>query len=153
MVSPTEPSPDHSRFNVYLSTDSNASLCGMGKLILVSKPRQLFFALYSRRSSNAGPADTSKLRNLRPRSMSVPASEGVTRFRVSVTVEATLALLHVSVFLFLAGLIVSLLKIHHIIAYVVFAAMAVCSHVYAAITVIPVICHDSPYTSPFSAPS
>lgn len=44
--------------------------------------------------------------------MSVPASAltlpRVTRFRVSVTVEANLALLHISVFLFLAGLIVSL---------------------------------------------
>jgi hypothetical protein len=81
-------------------------------------------------------------------------AEGVTRFRVSVTVEAIPALLHVSVFLFLAGLIVSLFTIYHTIAYVVLAATAVCSLVYAqaAITVMPVICHDSPYTSPFSAP-
>ena len=80
-------------------------------------------------------------------------AEGVTRFRVSVTVEAIPALLHISVFLFLAGLIVSLFTIHHTIAYVVLAATAVCSLVYAAITVMPVICHDSPYTSPFSAPA
>jgi hypothetical protein len=78
-------------------------------------------------------------------------AEGVTRFRMSVTVEAIPALLHISVFLFLAGLIVSLFAIHHTIAYVVLAATAVCSFVYAAITVMPVICHDSPYTSPFSA--
>ncbi|KAF8490247.1 hypothetical protein F5888DRAFT_1742198 [Russula emetica] len=78
-------------------------------------------------------------------------AKGVTRFRVSVTVEAIPALLHISVFLLLAGLIVSLFRIHHTIAYVVLAATAVCSLVYAAITVMPVICHDSPYTSPFSA--
>lgn len=78
-------------------------------------------------------------------------AEGVTRFRVSVTVEAIPALLHISVFLFLAGLIVSLFTIHHTIAYVVLTATAVCFLVYAAITVMPVICHDSPYTSPFSA--
>jgi hypothetical protein len=80
-------------------------------------------------------------------------AEGVTRFRVSVTVEAIPALLHISVFLFLAGLIVSLFAIHHTIAYVVLAATAVCSLVYATITVMPAICHDSPYTSPFSAPA
>ena len=78
-------------------------------------------------------------------------AEGVTRFRVSVTVEAIPALLHISVFLFLVGLIVSPFTIHHTIAYVVLTATAVCFLVYAAITVMPVICHDSPYTSPFSA--
>jgi Family of unknown function (DUF6535) len=80
-------------------------------------------------------------------------AEGVTRFRVAVTVEAIPALLHISVFLFLAGLIVSLFAIHHTIAYVVLAATAVCSLVYAGITVMPVICHNSPFTSPFSAPA
>lgn len=80
-------------------------------------------------------------------------AEGVIRFRVSVTVEAIPALLHISVFLFLAGLIVSLFAIHHTVAYVVLAATAACFLVYAAITVMPVICHDSPYTSPFSAPA
>ena len=80
-------------------------------------------------------------------------AEGVTRFRVSVAVEAIPALLHISVFLFLAGLVVSLFTIHHTVAYVVLAATAICSVVYAAITVMPAICHDSPYTSPFSAPT
>ena len=79
-------------------------------------------------------------------------AEGVTRYRVPVTVEAIPALLHISIFLFLAGLVVSLFTIHHTIAYVVLAATAVFSLVYAAITVMPVICHDSSYTSPFSAP-
>jgi hypothetical protein len=72
---------------------------------------------------------------------------------VSVTVEAIPALLHISVFLFLAGLIVSLFTIHHTIAYIILAATAVYYLVYAAITVMPVICHDSPNTSPFSAPA
>jgi hypothetical protein len=70
---------------------------------------------------------------------------------VAVTVEAIPALLHVSVFLFLTGLVISLFTIHHTVAYVVLAATAICFLVYTAITVMPVIYYDSPYTSPFSA--
>ena len=54
-------------------------------------------------------------------------------------------------FLFLAGLVVSLFNIHHTVAYVILASSVACAVVYAAITVMPAIFHDSPYTSPFSA--
>ena len=66
--------------------------------------------------------------------------------------EAIPALLHISVFLFLTGLVISLVNIHHTVGYVVLAACVACAAVYAAITVLPAIYHDSPYTSPFSAP-
>ncbi|KAI0290714.1 hypothetical protein BC826DRAFT_912919, partial [Russula brevipes] len=45
-------------------------------------------------------------------------AEGVDRFRVAIVVEAIPALLHVSVFLFLAGLVISLFDIHPTVAYV-----------------------------------
>jgi hypothetical protein len=77
----------------------------------------------------------------------------VKRFHVTVIVEAIPALLHISVFLFLAGLIISLFTIHHTVAYIVLATTVVCTLVYTAITVMPAIYHDSPYTSPFSAPA
>ncbi|KAI9462743.1 hypothetical protein F5148DRAFT_949117, partial [Russula earlei] len=77
-------------------------------------------------------------------------AEGVDRFHVVVAVEAIPALLHVSVFLFLAGLVVSAFNIHHTVAYTVLASTAVCALVYLVITVLPAIYHDSPYTSPFS---
>ena len=79
-------------------------------------------------------------------------AEGVSRFHLPIIVEAIPALLHISVFLFLAGLVISLFNIHHTIGYVVLAASVACAVVYAAITVLPAIYHDSPYTSPFSAP-
>lgn len=158
-----DPCPDHSLFNVYLSAvqytaDSTASLCGLGKLSLVlSLVISLFCSLlatlqqrWARRYLQVTQPHVAIHERARIRSY---FAEGLTRFRVSVTVEAIPALLHISVFLFLAGLIVSLFTIHHIIAYVVLAATAVCSLVHAAITVMPVICHDSPYTSPFSAPA
>jgi len=72
---------------------------------------------------------------------------------VPVTVEAIPALLHISVFLFLAGLIISLFTINHTVAYVILSAIVVFSLVYTAITMMPVIYHDSPYTSPFSTPA
>jgi hypothetical protein len=78
-------------------------------------------------------------------------AEGVDRFRVAIVVEAIPALLHVSVFLFLAGLVISLFDIHPTVAYVALAATAVCALVYAVITVLPAFWHDSPYTTPFSA--
>jgi Family of unknown function (DUF6535) len=80
-------------------------------------------------------------------------SEGVSRFHVQIAVEAIPALLHMSVFLFLAGLVVSLFTIHHTVAYVILSAVVACFLVYTAITLMPVIYHDSPYTSPFSKPA
>ncbi|KAH9983423.1 hypothetical protein BJV74DRAFT_797411 [Russula compacta] len=80
-------------------------------------------------------------------------AEGVTRFQVPVAIEAIPALLHVSVFLFLAGLVISLFSIHHTVAYVVLAASTGGAMVYTVITVMPVIYHDCPYTSPFTAPA
>ena len=80
-------------------------------------------------------------------------AEGVTNFHLDVAVEAIPALLHVSVFLFLTGLVISLFNIHHTIAYVVLASSVACVVVYTAITVMPAIYHNSPYTTPFSAPA
>jgi hypothetical protein len=80
-------------------------------------------------------------------------AEGVARFHAPIVVEAIPALLHVSVFLFLAGLVISLFNIHHTLAYVVLTATSVCVVVYAIITMMPAIYHDSPYTTPLSAPA
>jgi len=78
-------------------------------------------------------------------------AEGVSRFHLPIIVEAIPALLHISVFLFLAGLVISLVAIHHTVGFIVLAASFACAVVYAVITVLPTIYHDSPYTSPFSA--
>jgi hypothetical protein len=59
----------------------------------------------------------------------------------------------ISVFLFLAGLVISLFIIHYAVSCVILSTAFVCSLVHAAITVMPVIFHDSPYMSPFSAPA
>ncbi|KAI0246354.1 hypothetical protein BJV78DRAFT_1086515, partial [Lactifluus subvellereus] len=76
--------------------------------------------------------------------------EGAIRFHLPLAVDAIPALLHVSVFLFLAGLVISLFSIHHTIAYIILTATIVCAIVYITITVMPVIHPASPYHSPFS---
>ncbi|KAH8989262.1 hypothetical protein EDB92DRAFT_1799713, partial [Lactarius akahatsu] len=78
-------------------------------------------------------------------------AEGVERFHLAFAVEAIPALLHISVFLFLTGLVISLFTIHHTIAYIILAATVTGGIVYTLITVMPVFCHNSPYHSPFSA--
>ncbi|KAH9166550.1 hypothetical protein EDB89DRAFT_2232827 [Lactarius sanguifluus] len=78
-------------------------------------------------------------------------SEGVERFHLAFAVEAIPALLHISVFLFLTGLVISLFTIHHTIAYIILAATVAGGLVYMMITVMPVFYHNSPYHSPLSA--
>ncbi|KAI0302899.1 hypothetical protein B0F90DRAFT_1713364 [Multifurca ochricompacta] len=77
-------------------------------------------------------------------------AEGAARFHIDWAVEAIPSLLHISVFLFLAGLVISLWQIHLVVASAVLASTSVCVSVYVTITVIPVFCHDSPYHSPLS---
>jgi hypothetical protein len=77
-------------------------------------------------------------------------AEGVDRFNIHVAVGALPALLHISVFLFLGGLVISLFTIHHTVAYIILSATIVCLLFYAAITVMPIMYHDSPCTSPFT---
>jgi hypothetical protein len=106
----------------------------------------------------AGLANTSIWCNLRLRSISVPTSApSLPRCHLlsySAIVEAIPALLHISVFLFLAG--PRHVPLHHsphrFVLYVNLSATLVYSLVYAAIMV-PIVYHDGPYTSPISAPA
>ena len=77
-------------------------------------------------------------------------AEGVDRFYLPFAVEAIPTLIHISMFLFFTGLVISLFSIHHTIAYIIFAATVVCGLVYMAITLMPVFYHNSPYQSPLS---
>ena len=78
-------------------------------------------------------------------------AEGVERFHLPFAVEAIPALLHVSMFLFSTGLVISLFAVHRNIAIIVLVATIVGGLVYMTITVMPIIFHDSPYQSPLSA--
>ncbi|KAI0036217.1 hypothetical protein K488DRAFT_13843, partial [Vararia minispora EC-137] len=74
--------------------------------------------------------------------------EGLQRFHVSATLEAVPALLHASVFLFLAGLFEFLLPVNTTVAYVLLTVVAVVSLCYAALTVLPIFFVNCPFQTP-----
>jgi hypothetical protein len=67
-------------------------------------------------------------------------------------IEVLPGLLHISLFLFFAGLSVFLFGVHHTIFKVVTAWIAVCVILYACLTFLPVIRKDSLHSTPLSAP-
>ena len=77
-------------------------------------------------------------------------AEGIEKLHLPWAVEALPALLHVSVFLFFAGLVVFLSTIHHTVFSAVLCCMAVCIGLYLCITLFPIFRHDSPYYTPLT---
>ena len=77
-------------------------------------------------------------------------SEGVEDLHVLWTVEALPTLLHVSLFIFFAGLAVFLFNVHLTIFGVVTAWIAICVILYACLTFLPLIRKNSPYSGPLS---
>ena len=78
-------------------------------------------------------------------------SEGVEDLHIPWTVEALPTLLHISLFLFFAGLAVFLFSVHLTIFGVVTAWIGICVISYACLTFLPIICKNSPYSGPLSA--
>ncbi|KAH9029498.1 hypothetical protein EDB85DRAFT_1522252 [Lactarius pseudohatsudake] len=78
-------------------------------------------------------------------------AEGVERLRLPWTVEALPTLLHISLFLFFAGLCVFLFGIHRTVFSVVIAWVGLCVVVYAYLTALPILHKDSPYHAPLSS--
>ncbi|KAH9056711.1 hypothetical protein EDB87DRAFT_1687048 [Lactarius vividus] len=79
--------------------------------------------------------------------------EGVDKFLLSWAVEALPALLHVSLFLFFAGISVFLWNVHLTIFKSVVSWISICTVLYGCITFIPILRHDSPYHTPLSLPA
>src|SRR6266478_600923 len=75
-------------------------------------------------------------------------AEGVENLHVPWTVEALPTLLHLSLFLFFAGLAVFLFSVHHTIFRVVTAWIGICFIVYACLTFLPIVRKNSPYSGP-----
>ena len=77
-------------------------------------------------------------------------SEGIEKLHLPWAVEALPALLHISVFLFFAGLIVFLSAVNHTVFSVVLSCMGLCTGMYLCITLLPIFRHDSPYYTPLT---
>ena len=80
-------------------------------------------------------------------------SEGVDRCLLPWTVDALPTLLHISLFLFFAGLVVFLCNVNLTIFKLVLSWVGLCSALYGCITCMPIIRHDSPYYTPLSLPA
>jgi hypothetical protein len=80
-------------------------------------------------------------------------AEGVDKFLLPWAVEALPTMLHLSLFLFFAGLAVFLWNVNLTIFKLVLSWIGLCTALYGCITFIPIFCHDSPYHTPLSLPA
>ena len=80
-------------------------------------------------------------------------SEGVDKRLLPWTVDALPTLLHLSLFLFFAGLVVFLCNVNFTIFKLVLSWVGLCTALYGCITCMPIIRHDSPYYTPLSLPT
>ena len=79
-------------------------------------------------------------------------AEGVDKFLLPWAVEALPTMLHLSLFLFFAGIVVFLWNVNLTIFKLVLSWIGLCTALYGCITFIPIFCHDSPYHTPLSLP-
>jgi len=77
-------------------------------------------------------------------------AEGVDKLHLPWAVEALPALLHLSLFLFFAGLAVYLFNINHTVFKAATSWIGFCTGMYMCITFMPMFRHDSPYYAPLS---
>jgi Family of unknown function (DUF6535) len=78
-------------------------------------------------------------------------ADGVEKYHLPSSVEALPALLHLSLFLFLIGLVIFLFNIHHTVFSIVVWWVGLAAGGYMCITVMPIFRHDSPYFAPLSS--
>ena len=80
-------------------------------------------------------------------------SEGVDKCLLPWTVDALPTLLHISLFLFFAGLVVFLCNVNLTIFKLVLSWVGLCAALYGCFTCMPIIRHESPYYTPLSLPA
>ena len=80
-------------------------------------------------------------------------AEGADKMHIPWAVEGLPMLLHLSVFLFLGGLVIFLFNVDHSVFNSVIWWTGAFSMVYVLITVMPIVRHNSPYYAPLSQPA
>ena len=80
-------------------------------------------------------------------------AEGVDKFLLPWAVEALPTMLHLSLFLFFAGLAVFLWNVNLTIFKLVLSWVGICTALYGCITLTPIFRHDTPYHTPLSLPA
>ncbi|KAI9452580.1 hypothetical protein F5148DRAFT_500013 [Russula earlei] len=77
-------------------------------------------------------------------------AEGIENLHLPWAVEALPTLIHVSVFLFFAGLVVFLSSINHTVFSALLWCMGLCVGLYMCVTLLPIFRPDSPYYTPLT---
>jgi hypothetical protein len=77
-------------------------------------------------------------------------ANGVETLHLPWVIEALPTLLHLSLFLFFAGLVIYLFNINHTVFTVVVWWVGFCTATYVGVTLMPLFRHDSPYYAPLS---
>ena len=77
-------------------------------------------------------------------------AEGVKKSHIAWIVEALPTLVHISLFLFFAGLVVFVWNVNLTMFKVVLSWISVCTVLYGFITIVPIFQHDSPCYSPLT---
>ncbi|KAI0299112.1 hypothetical protein B0F90DRAFT_1577513, partial [Multifurca ochricompacta] len=75
-------------------------------------------------------------------------AEGVDKLHLPWAVEALPTLLHLSLFLFFAGLVIFLFNVNHTVFKIVMCWVGICTGLYICVTLMPIFRHDSPYYAP-----
>ena len=76
--------------------------------------------------------------------------DGISRFGMAQAVATMPTLLHISVFLFFAGLVEFLFPVHATVAYTTLGCIIFFALAYANLTILPNIYHSCPYATPLS---
>jgi len=80
-------------------------------------------------------------------------ASGITKFHFNPMVQALPAMVHLSLFIFFAGLLIYLFNINHVVFSAVVCCVVLSLAVYGTITFMPFIWLDSPYYSPLTQPA
>lgn len=85
--------------------------------------------------------------------MSAYLNQGIKKYKMSTIVEVIPLLLHISLFLFFAGLVAFLSAVNSILQYVMLVLLITCCLLYLAVTVLPIFDLACPYWTPLSGRS
>jgi hypothetical protein len=76
--------------------------------------------------------------------------EGLQKFKMPAAIEAIPILLHISLFLFFGGLFEFLLPVNRLISFLISSFFAVAALLYIVVALLPLLCGNWPYHTPFS---
>ncbi|KAJ7595298.1 hypothetical protein C8J56DRAFT_922055 [Mycena floridula] len=113
-------------------------LCAVGATLVEQWVRQ-----YLQQTQSGTPINNARLREY--------LHQGIVRFQMFTLVESIPFLLHISLFLFFAGLCIFIYPINHLIGWLCIFIFIICLVLYLTPTLIPIFEHSCPYRTPLTS--